>query len=65
MYKLIIKSESHLDLALEDAWDTDHQSWTQYVRSLPDVVAATWDGEITTITFESEELKNWFVLKYS
>ena len=65
MHKLIIKSESHLDLVLEDAWDNDRQSWTQYVRSLPDVVFATWDGEITTITFESEELKNWFVLKYS
>jgi hypothetical protein len=66
MIKLDILAGSAIDLTLEDLWGrTDIDVWEEFVMSLPDVIDATFVNQITTVTFESEEHKNWFLLTYS
>ena len=66
---LIIQHGSELDKSLETDWDHDNTSWIDFVKTFPGVIDAdgitddSWPG--TKLTFESEEHKNWFLLKYS
>ncbi len=66
---LIIQNGSEFDKSLENGWDHDNTSWIDFVKTLQGVIDAdgiTVDGyACTKLTFESEEQKNWFLLKYS
>lgn len=64
MVKLNIPVESPLDLYLESIWDTRIE-WSLHVAALAYVNEVTWDGFVTVVTFETEEQKNWFLLKFS
>ena len=58
----------------KDEWELsefyEFSHWTRYIESLPHVksaqfVASKPGKEYTLITFDSEEHKTWFILRYS
>ena len=75
-HTLVINYGSDLDRTLELLWvQSDIDEWEMFVGSLSGVSAVelnrvsavtgpTLIGH-TTITFESEEHKNWFLLEYA
>jgi hypothetical protein len=69
MIQLKVPTNSIMDDNLEDAYNhTD--SWESYIKSLPYVKDAVWEWDEdslshTRITFESEEHKTWFILRWS
>jgi hypothetical protein len=77
MIQLKVPIQSAMDENLEEGYNSDVlqagiNSWTQYVKSLPLVKTAQWVAATRTtgtaytlITFESEEHKTWFILRWS
>lgn len=72
MTSLKIIANSDMDKNLEIDWDSDEYSieqWIDYLSSLPNVIDVVWTDNVkpayTTITFDSEEAKTWFILRYS
>jgi hypothetical protein len=72
MIQLIVKSQSVIDKNLEAEWESDSieiDDWLSYLKSLTYVKDAEWIDRLlnpyTLITFESEEHKTWFILRWS
>lgn len=72
MTSLKIIANSDMDKNLEIDWDPDEYTidqWIDYLSSLPNVIDVVWTDNFkpayTTITFDSEEAKTWFILRYS
>lgn len=72
MTSLKIIANSDMDKKLEIDWDSDEYTidqWIDYLSSLPNVIDVVWSDKVipayTTITFDSEESKTWFILRYS
>ncbi len=66
--ELEIFDGSPIDANLEVIWQHTGD-WVTFIKSLPEVLTAERIYNIkprsTIITFETEEHKNWFLLKYS
>lgn len=65
--KYTIESMSDLDLKLEDEFEDESihtDEWESFLEAMPGVIRAEYTGD-TVIEFESEEHKNWFLLKWS
>jgi hypothetical protein len=73
MSELKIPSPSTMDSNIEAEWESSESygfdTWTMYIESLPHVKDAKFvygEGDNhTLITFDSEEHKTWFILRYS
>ena len=72
MIQLIVKSQSVIDGNLEAVWESDSieiDDWLSFLKSLTYVKDAEWIDRLlnpyTLITFESEEHKTWFILRWS
>lgn len=67
MTQLKVPALSIMDIKLEEGFNSNVISWTQYVKSLSLVKNAHWVAgfpSYTLITFESEADKTLFVLKW-
>jgi hypothetical protein len=65
--QLKVPALSIMDIKLEEGFNSNVISWTQYVKSLSLVKNAHWVAgfpSYTLITFESEADKTLFVLKW-
>ena len=65
--KLIIDADSDLDSTLWHAWNANRHdlSWEDYLVSIGEgLISAEWHRKYTLATFESEEHKNWFLLRH-
>jgi hypothetical protein len=76
MIQLKVPTHSAMDNNIEAEWALSESyeliTWTMYLESLPYVKSArfvfktTLNGDShTLITFESEEHKTWFILRWS
>jgi hypothetical protein len=75
MSQLKVVTFSSMDRNIYAEWELSEKfygydiSWTGYIESLPHVKDAKFvygDGDsYTLITFDSEEHKTWFILRYS
>jgi hypothetical protein len=75
MSYLKLRTFSDMDNNIIAEWELTEQlcgyeiSWTMYIESLPHVKAAKFVyGEVdayTLITFDSEEHKTWFIMRWS
>jgi hypothetical protein len=75
MSQLKVVTFSSMDRNIYKEWELSEKlcgyeiSWTVYIESLPHVKDAKFvygEGDsYTLITFDSEEHKTWFILRYS
>ena len=72
MIEFILYDGSQLDTKIMLMWEEEDMwcrlNYEDFVRSLdPKIVNATVNGdyESITITFESEEYKTWFIMRWS
>jgi hypothetical protein len=76
MIQLKVPAHSAMDDNIEAEWASsesyDLDTWTVFIESLPYVKSARFvfmssfkDVSYTLITFDSEEHKTWFILRYS
>jgi hypothetical protein len=75
MSQLKVVTFSSMDRNIYAEWELNEKMcgygicWTMYIESLPHVKAAKFvygEGDsYTLITFDSEEHKTWFILRYS
>ena len=66
MRELVIKKSSELDNKLLCNWVRDQLSWSAWLKSLdPNIVSVNYTFYETTITFNQDEHKTWFLLRWS
>jgi len=68
MTSLKIITGSRMDMNLESGWSKDEftiNQWIDYLLSLPNVIDVKCEFKNTIITFDSEEAKTWFILRWS
>lgn len=68
MIHLVVKSQSDIDKNLEAEWGAaimKVDEWLSYLKSLTYVMDAEWFDSYTVLTFESEEYKTWFLMRWS
>lgn len=64
---LTVVADSNIDNNLVGLWDA-FSLWSNYLKSIdPNIidVEISLDGNISIITFKSEEHKTWFILRWS
>jgi hypothetical protein len=65
MTTLTFKVDSPIDRNLDNDWDKNPILWMDFLESLPGVTHVECHLTQMTINFDTEEHKNWFLLKYS